>query len=325
VTARARATLAAGVLVAAIGAAGCIGAASSKASRVEARDVSFTSGGYRLVGTLTTSADGPIRAGVLIISGSGPIDRDGRSSAVPSLPPAYRLWADRLGDAGFAVLRYDKRFITHPNVDFGVFDEDAQIADAHAATERLRSLQALDGKKIFIIGHSEGGTLAPLVAGRARAIAGVVVINSVLFPVDELLVEQLSADPTVPKKTVPEVATLLAKIKDGSFPRGGLLLGAGADYWAQWIRYSTDAPATLVKLPMPVLIVQCLNDETLPGPTLQRNLSILRDVAARHRRADVREIPGHDHSGFARGERTLSPRFIDPIVTWLTERARAAD
>jgi hypothetical protein len=114
-------------------------AARSDAGPIEAREVSFESPGFRLVGTLTRRADGQARAGVVIVPGSGPLDRDGASRTVPSRPPVYRQWAERLGEAGFAVLRYDKRFLTHPGIDIAALDEEAQIADALSAVSFLRS------------------------------------------------------------------------------------------------------------------------------------------------------------------------------------------
>ena len=59
---------------------------------------------------------------------------------------------------------------------------------------------------------------------------------------------QLQANPDVSQSTVAEVEGLFAKVKDGSFPKGGLLLGVGADYWTQWIRYSRNSPETLSRL-----------------------------------------------------------------------------
>jgi poly(3-hydroxybutyrate) depolymerase len=220
----------------------------ARAAELESRETSFQSAGYRLKGTLTGPVGRSPVAGVLIIPGSGPVDRDGASRIAPSLPPVYRQWAERLSETGFVVLRYDKRFLTYPDVDIPSFDQEAQITDALSAVAFLRSVPGLAPQRIFIIGHSEGGTLAPLVAERASAIAGVAIINSVQFPVDELLVAQLQARSGVTQSTIEDVKRLLAEIRGGSFPKGGLFLGAGANYWAQWMTYSRSAPETLSRL-----------------------------------------------------------------------------
>ncbi len=233
------------------------------------------------------------------------------------MPPVYRQWAERLSEAGFAVLRYEKRYLTHPGIDIAALDEEAQTRDALSAVAFLRSAPGVASKPIFLIGHSEGGTLAPIVAERAGAIAGVVIVNAALFPIDELLVEQLQANPSVGKDAIVEVKRLLAKVKDGSFPRGDLLLGAGGAYWAQWIRYSTNASTTLSGLTMPLLLVQCSNDETLPGQTLGRNLAISRAVTAGNQNAQLRELSDHDHFGMRPGEREPSAEFMAVVAGWL--------
>jgi hypothetical protein len=78
---------------------------SAQAGEVKSREASFQSTEYRLEGTLTGPVGRSPVASVLIIPGSGPIDRDGSSKSAPSPPPLYRQWAERLGEAGFAVLR----------------------------------------------------------------------------------------------------------------------------------------------------------------------------------------------------------------------------
>jgi len=289
-----------------------------KGPPVASREVSFQSAGYRLEGTMTGPERGTATAGILIIGGSGPIDRNG-ASRVASTPPVYRWWAEGLSTAGFAVLRYDKRYLTYPSIDIAAFDQEAQIADVLAALAFLRSAPEVAGRDVFVVGHSEGGTLAPIVASRARQRAGVVVVNSVVFPVDELLIAQLDSNPTVPKPAVADVRTQLDRIKAGSFPPGSLLLGAGASYWKQWIDYSASAPTRLAELPVPLLLVQCLSDESLPGPTLDRNLESLRAAAARNRLAQLRELAAHDHFAMRPRAREASPEFMDILIRWLRQ------
>ena len=282
------------------------------------REVSFESAGYRLVGTLTIPA-GRVLAAVLILPGSGPTDRNGLSRLSPSMPPIYRQWAERLGEAGIGALRHDKRFLTHPDVDMPSFDQEAQIADSLSALGFLRSTPEFASKPVFIVGHSEGGSLAPIVAQRA-GVAGVAVVNTVQFAVDELVVAQLGGMNLPPDK-LDEVKRFFAQIKDGSFPRGGLLLGAGANYWRQWIKYSADSPATLARLRVPLLLVQCMSDETLPGETLARNVVALRSVVAARKDAQLRELEGHDHLGMLPGSREPSAEFVRVLSDWVRGRS----
>ena len=285
------------------------------------REVSFESAGYRLVGTLTIPA-GPALAAVLILPGSGPTDRNGASRLAPSMPPVYRQWAARLGDAGIGALRYDKRFLTHPDVDMPSFDQEAQIVDAVSAVGFLRSTPEFASKPIFIAGHSEGGTLAPLVAERAGKIAGVAIVNTVQFAADQLVLVQLGAM-NVPAEQLDQLKQSFARIKNGSFPRGRLLLGAGASYWAQWIKYSAASPNTLSRSSTPLLLIQSLSDETLPGGTLDRNLALLRGVASANSKAQLHELQGHDHQVMLPGSGEPSDEFMRILTEWLRREARA--
>jgi pimeloyl-ACP methyl ester carboxylesterase len=239
-----------------------------------------------------------------------------------STPPIYRWWAEGLAAAGFTVFRYDKRFVTHPSIDVASFDQEAQVADALAALSALRAAREAAGHPIFIIGHSEGGTLAPVVAARAGAVAGVALINSVVFPVDDLLVAQLDANPAISKAVVTETRNRLDAVKDGSFPPDELLLGAGVRYWKQWIDYSTSAKARLSELGPALLLVQCSRDQTLPGATLGRNRASLREIAAKNPRARFQELAGHDHFALRPGERAASPELMSTLIGWLQEAVR---
>jgi pimeloyl-ACP methyl ester carboxylesterase len=302
-----------------LAAAGLFAMPPSFAAEVHARGVSFESAGYRLIGTLTTPVGRSPTAGVLIIGGSGPVDRDGASRLAPSAPHVYREWAERLSEHGFAVLRYDKRFLTHPNIDIAALDQEAQIADAVAA---VAFLQKTDGdRRVFIIGHSEGGTLGPIVAERTKAVAGVVIVNAVHFPVDELLVAQLEAQPNVKRAEVENVKRLMADIKAARFREGATVLGAGAKYWAQWIAFTRDSPQTLARSSVRVLLVQSLKDENFPGESLTRNVAILRRIAAMNANVQVRELADHGHLGVVAGSREASAELLRVFVSWL-ESAR---
>jgi len=302
--------------------AACATASPPQTAGTASRAVSFRSAGYGLEGTLTSPDGRAATAAVLIVGGSGPIDRDGVSRIAVSTPPIYRWWAEGLAAAGFTVFRYDKRFITHPSIEVASFDQEAQIADALAALSALRAAREAAGHPIFIIGHSEGGTLAPVVAARAGAVTGVVLINSVVFAVDDLLVAQLDANPAISKTVVTETRNRLDAVKDGSFPPDELLLGAGVRYWKQWIDYSTSAKARLSELGPALLLVQCSRDQTLPGATLGRNRATMREIAAKNPRARFQELAGHDHFALRPGERAASPELMGTLIGWLQEAVR---
>jgi pimeloyl-ACP methyl ester carboxylesterase len=88
--------------------------------------------------------------------------------------------------------------------------------------------------------------------------------------------------------------------------------------------YSRSAQETLSRLPMPLLLVQGLNDEKFPADTLARNLTILRAVASANKNAALRELPNHDHLAMLPAERHSSSEFIRTVVDWLNRESRAA-
>ena len=139
--------------------------------------------GVRLAGTLTwPKGTGPFAAAILL-TGSGPQDRD--SSMFGHKP--FLVLADDLTRRGFAVLRMDDRGVgkSTGNVAQATFEDLAQ--DASLALEFLRSRKEIDPKAIGFIGHSEGGYVAPIVGAHA---AFVVLLAGPGVPGDELLYEQ---------------------------------------------------------------------------------------------------------------------------------------
>ena len=137
-------------------------------------ELTFTNSaaGISLSGTLTLPrGPGPFAAAILL-AGSGPLDRDEADSG----HRPFLVLADYLTRKGIAALRYDKRGIGKSS---GLYD-DATTADfagdAEAALAFLKSRKEIDARKIGIIGHSEGGVIAPMIASRSSDVAWIVVL-----------------------------------------------------------------------------------------------------------------------------------------------------
>jgi pimeloyl-ACP methyl ester carboxylesterase len=119
-----------------------------------------TVGPIALSGTLTLpKGKGPFPA-ALLLSGSGPNDRD--ETLLGHQP--FLVLADSLTRAGFATLRFDKRGV---NKSGGKFEGATPLdfaSDALAAVRYLKGCKEIDSRRIGIIGHSEGGLIAPMIA-----------------------------------------------------------------------------------------------------------------------------------------------------------------
>lgn len=127
------------------------------------QEVTFDSlaDGVKLAGTLTVPR-GNIRAGVVLISGSGPQDRD--ESLLEHKP--FWVIADHFARHGIATLRYDDRGTAASTGDFASATSFDFADDAEAAMNFLRSQSRLAELPIGLCGHSEGGLIAPMIAAR---------------------------------------------------------------------------------------------------------------------------------------------------------------
>ena len=147
-------------------------------------DVRFESGSVRLAGTLTVPAgEGPFPA-VLLISGSGLQDRD---QTLFGHKPFWVL-ADHLGRAGIAVLRVDDAGAGESEAHPTPPTLDDSGADASAGVDFLRADTRIG--TVGLIGHSEGGVVAPLLASRRDDIDFVVLLAAPGVPGDELMRRQ---------------------------------------------------------------------------------------------------------------------------------------
>ncbi|WP_323761688.1 alpha/beta fold hydrolase [Maricaulis sp.] len=114
--------------------------------------------------TLTLpDGDGPF-PGVVMISGSGPQDRDSHDPGLGEHRP-FAVWAEHLAANGIAVLRYDDRGVGQSTGDFAAATATDLASDARAALTELRGHPSIDPRRAGLVGHSEGGAIAMMVAG----------------------------------------------------------------------------------------------------------------------------------------------------------------
>lgn len=144
--------------------------------------------GVHLAATLTMPpGDGP-HPGVVLISGSGLQDRD--ETILDHKP--FWIIADHLTRNGFAVLRYDDRGFAESTGDGATATLEDFASDAHAAAQWLSNHRAIDHDRVGLIGHSEGGVIAPRVAvDHPDAVDFMVLLAGTGVPGNEIVVHQL--------------------------------------------------------------------------------------------------------------------------------------
>ncbi|WP_420422448.1 alpha/beta hydrolase family protein [Simkania sp.] len=125
-----------------------------------------------LAGTLTLPRSEKPSTAVLLIAGSGRVDRD---ETVFGHKP-FLVLADHLTKHGIAVLRVDKRGIRESTGNYDDSTSEDFAADVLAGVEYLKTRKEIDAKQIGLIGHSEGGLIAPMVAVKSDDVAFIVLM-----------------------------------------------------------------------------------------------------------------------------------------------------
>lgn len=125
-----------------------------------------------LAGTLTLPRSGKPSPAILLIAGSGRVDRD---ETVFGHKP-FLVLADHLTKQGFVVLRVDKRGIGQSTGNYDLATTEDFAADALAGVEYLKTRKEVDAERIGLIGHSEGGLIAPMVAVKSNDVAFIVLM-----------------------------------------------------------------------------------------------------------------------------------------------------
>ena len=282
--------------------------------------------GVTLAGTLTRPrGTGPFPC-VVLVSGSGPQDRD--ESVFGHRP--FLVLADRLARRGIASLRTDDRGVGGSTGKFADATTEDFAGDVRAALDFLAKRSEIDRARIGLVGHSEGGLVATLVASRARDIAYVVLLASPGLPGDSILVHQstalrramgvgedaLARESAIARRVyaslragdsagvATEVAALVRVQLEG-VPEAQRAAMGGSDSLAAaatrqmlspWMRFfvTFDPRPALREVKCPVLALAGEKDLQVPAT---ENLAAIREALAAGGNHDVlvRELPGLNH------------------------------
>jgi pimeloyl-ACP methyl ester carboxylesterase len=299
----------------------------------------------QLAGTLTLpQGRGPFPAAVLI-AGSGAHTRDETVFG----HAIFLVLADHLTRHGIAVLRYDKRGLGESRGDFATATSRDFASDVEAGAVYLRTRPEIDPRRIGLIGHSEGGLIAPMVAEQYPSVAFLVLMAGSGVPGDQIIMAQshaiaaargvpepaLAAQAAVERKFLDAVmaakdqpaaqAAAEAVLKAAGMPDGASAAqskAAASDWYRFFLAYD-PAPA-LRRLRLPVLALVGSKDLQVP-PDL--NLPALREALKSDPAAEVRELPGLNHlfqtartgssSEYGEIEETLAPVALDAVTDWI--------
>ena len=308
-------------------------------------------------GTLTLPEKSGLFPAVILISGSGPQNRD---EEVFGHKP-FLVLADHLTRQGIAVLRYDDRGTAESTGNFASATSEDFANDVLSAIEYLKSLKEIDQNQIGLIGHSEGGLIAPMVVNRTDDVAFMVLLAGTGVPGKEIsrmqmrtLLELEIPDREAYNLFIDRSIEIAASNKDLAVKRKELtqhyknseevlnnLLPEGTDIdafinqqvdgslspWSLFF-FNHDPANELRKITIPVLSLIGSNDVQVPPgmnhPPIRQALK-----EAGNRDFTIKELIGLNHMfqesetgsmmEYAEIEQTFSPIALDEITRWIQD------
>lgn len=321
----------------------------------EQQEVVFenTQAGIRLAGTLTIpEGTGPFPV-MVTISGSGSQDRN--SNIFEHKP--FWVIADYLTRLGIAVLRYDDRGVggsTNSEIEATTTD---LAGDVTAAVTFLKNHPDIDPNRIGLIGHSEGGMIAPMVAAESEDIALIVLLAGPGVPGSEIVLVQTAdilrargaSEQEIEAQSIylNRVFEILQDNPDDEVAKELIrqafiqIIGSGvtqeqlnieAELWtSRWMRFFIfyDPGPTLSQVTCPILALFCERDIQVNA---SQNLPVMESILSEAGNADylVYELPELNHlfqtaqtgtiEEYAQIEETFAPTALDIIGAWISER-----
>jgi len=312
-------------------------------------------GHNELAGTFSLpNGKGPFPA-IVLISGTGHNTRDEDVWG----HKIFLILADAFNRRGIAVLRYDKRGVGASTGDYDAATTVDFTSDAEAAVTWLKTQQEINPLHVGVLGHSEGGIIAPAVAAEDKSVAFVVMIAGPTIRGDRLFVLQSAM--TAKTYGAPDDYIARRKLFDQKLydaiiaaPSDAIALDRARGIVAQgvadkvidsneaetlpqddarpWERYflAYDPAPTLASLRIPVLALNGSLDVQVPA---REDIAAAREALKNNPKAAVIELPGMNHllqdaktgspNEYNDIEETMSPTALKIICDWVSLRTRS--
>ena len=324
-------------------------------------DITFENknAGISLAGTLTLPKKDGVFPVVILISGSGPQNRD--EELLGHKP--FLVLSDYLTRNGIAVLRYDDRGVEQSKGDFTMATSADFATDVESAISYLKTRKEINIKKIGLIGHSEGGLIAPMVASTSKDVAFIVLLAGTGIQGDQILLLQQKligkasgiSDVDLQKNEIEnrkifdivnesnnleqlnnELTIYLtqslndnpAGMSDDDFVK--LQVKQIANPWMQYfIKY--DPTPALEKVKCPVLAINGEKDLQVPP---KENLEAIKKALTKggNKKVTTKEFPNLNHlfqecktgspDEYATIEQTFSPTALTEILNWIQTQTK---
>lgn len=292
-------------------------------------------GPYKLGATLQYPKAANKAPGVVLMHGSGP---NNRNSSMPlgtfGIHPFKHL-SRELSKRGIVVLRYDKR--THYMRENNLVKDVASVLpldfadDAAAACDLLRTQPEVDAERVFLIAHSQGGTLAPWVAERTK-LRALVMLAPGLLPLSEQVEYQLqyqleflnkkntfgmlNSKIAEAEKIGEQYRALFKRIASGEVKSGEMVGGASLEFYQESDRTGREAVRKMAQLKIPTLLVNGTADLKCPAPLLEskeKELTANPNLEIIYRKGMVHELYTERYRAFDEG-------LAELLADWILKR-----
>ena len=324
-------------------------------------DITFENktAGIALAGTLTMPSTGGNFTAVVLITGSGP---QNRNEEIMGHKP-FLVIADYLTRRGIAVLRYDDRGVAKSTGNFSAATTADFAADAESAVAWLKTRKEINPAKIGLMGHSEGGMIAPLIAARSNGVGFVVMLAGTGVRGDALLLSQeealyrasgmsenrlaeilkinakvfdriINTNESVSLKEITDFMTGMKTGIEAAIPDGtnadDYIKQFAADVSSPWMQYFIryDPAPALEAVKCPVLAVNGGKDMQVPA---KENLAAISKALEKggNQKVTVKEYPGLNHlfqecdtglpAEYAAISETFSPEVLRDLADWILQ------
>jgi alpha/beta superfamily hydrolase len=309
-----------------------------------------------LAGTLSLPQKEGHFPAVILITGSGPQNRD--EELMGHKP--FLVLADYLTKKGIAVLRFDDRGVAKSTGDFKTATTMDFAKDVQAGVDYLRSRKEIDKSKIGLIGHSEGGVIAPIVAGNSKDIDFIVLLAGTGIRGDKLMLlqkEKIERQMGVPESEIQKGQEIFKgaydlvvvssenntnlntkinsyfKLQFGDKMSEAQISGLTSQIASPWmVNFLKFDPSTaLEKVKCPVLAINGEKDLQVPADV---NINAIKNALAKggNKKATAKIIPNLNHlfqecktgspDEYATIEQTFSPIALEEISKWILAQVK---
>jgi fermentation-respiration switch protein FrsA (DUF1100 family) len=299
--------------------------------------------GVRLAGTLTTPKTGGGYPVVILISGSGQQDRN---ETIFGHKP-FLVLADYLTRRGIGVLRMDDRGIGGTTGNPALATSEDIAGDVLAAVTFLKTYASTNRSRVGLVGHSEGGLIAPMVATRSKDVAFEVLLAGTGVTGEQILYEQAAtlaqsqgatADQIAQRRAMQEqLYGILKSETDVAVMRERIRAingeASARALTSPWFRFflTYDPAVALRTVTIPTLALNGEKDVQVP---FKQNLPAIEAALKAGGNTDVtvRSFPNLNHlfqtsrtglpAEYAQIEETMAPVVLETIADWILARAK---